>query len=96
MSEPQATPPDGKKPYFWPVALNLGVLVLAALLTGANPGALGIVVLVLAVVNTIAAIITGISGRIHYVVAFILSALLILLIGLGICALMLSNMGGMH
>jgi hypothetical protein len=29
-------------------------------------------------------------------VAFILSALLIGLIGFGVCALMLSNMGGMH
>lgn len=38
----------------------------------------------------------GISGRLNYVVAFILSALLVLLIGLGICALLLSNTGGMH
>jgi hypothetical protein len=70
--------------------------VLAALATGAEPGALGIVVLVLVVINTVAAIIMSFSGRMHYVVAFILSALLIGLIGFGVCALMLSNMGGMH
>jgi len=93
----QPTPrPDGKKPFSWPLALNLGLLVLAALLTGANPGALAIVVVVLAVINGIAAVITSISGKMNYVVAFILSALLVLLIGLGICALLLSNMGGMH
>jgi hypothetical protein len=96
MSEPQAPPPNEKKPYFWPIALNLGLLVLAALATRAEPGVLGIVVLILVVINTVAAIIMSLSGRMHYVVAFILSALLIGLIGFGVCALMLSNMGGMH
>ena len=92
----QPTPPNPKRSFTWPIALNLGLLVLAALATGAEPGALGIVVLVLVVINTVAAIIISFSGRMHYVVAFILSALLIGLIGLGVCALMLSNMGGMH
>jgi len=90
------TPPNSKKPYFWPVALNLGLLVLAAISTGAEPEVLGVLVLVLVVINTTAAIIISLSGRMHYVVAFILSALLICLIGFGVCALMLSNMGGMH
>ncbi len=92
----EPTPPNEKKPFSWPLALNLGLLVLAALATGADPGALAIVVVVLAVINAIAAGITALSGKMHYVVAFILSTLLVLLIGLGICALMLSNMGGMH
>jgi len=92
----EPTPPNGKKPLFWPIALNLGLLVLAAISTGAEPGVLGILVLALVVVNSIAAAIVSFSGRIHYVVAFILSALLIGLIGFGVCALMLSNMGGMH
>jgi uncharacterized membrane protein len=70
--------------------------VLAVLLTDADPGALAIVVVVLAVINGIAAVIMSISGKMHYVVAFILSALLVLLIGLGICTLLLSNMGSMH
>ena len=98
MSEPQTTPPPpgGKKPFFWPIALNLGLLVLAAISSGAEPSVLGIMVLVLVVINTVAAIIMSFSGRMHYVVAFILSALLIGLIGFGVCALMLSNMGGGH
>ena len=92
----QPTPPNPKRSFTWPIALNLGLLVLAALATGAEPGALGIVVLVLVVINTVAAIIMSFSGRMHYVVAFILSAPLIGLIGFDVCALMLSNMGGMH
>ncbi|RZK23667.1 MAG: hypothetical protein EOO56_04280 [Hymenobacter sp.] len=97
MNEPPATPPPGgKKPFFWPVALNLGLLVLAALLTGAEPGALGIMVLVLVVVNTIAAGIMSFAGRIHFVIAFLLSALVVGLVGFGVCALMLSHIGGGH
>jgi hypothetical protein len=71
----QPTPhPNGKKAYLWPVALNLGLLVLAAISTGAEPGVLGILVLVLVVINIVTAVIMSLSGRIHYVVAFILSA----------------------
>ena len=94
--QPSSPTPNGKKSYSWPIALNLGLLILAALITGGDAGALAIVVLVLAVINGIAAVITSISGKMNYVVAFILSALLVLLIGLGICALLLTNMGGMH
>ena len=94
--QPSSPPPNGKKGLTWPIAVNLGLLVLTALLTGAEPGALGIGVLVLVVINSVAAGIMAISGRIHYVVAFILSALLIGLIGFGACVLMLSNMGGGH
>jgi uncharacterized membrane protein len=92
----EPTPPNERKPFSWPLALNLGLLVLAALLTEADPGALAIAVVVLAVINGIAAAIMSSSGKMNYVVAFILSALLVLLIGLGICALLLSNMGNMH
>lgn len=94
--QPQVPPPDGKKPLFWPIALNLGLLVLAAISSGAEPGVLGIMVLVLVVINTVAAGIMALSGRIHYVLAFVLSALVIGLIGFGACFLMLSNMGGGH
>lgn len=94
--QPPPTPPNNKKPFSWPLALNLGLLVLAALITGAEPSVLAIVVVVLAVINGIAAMIMSVSGKMNYVVAFILSGLLVLLIGLGICALLLSNMGSMH
>jgi L-asparagine transporter-like permease len=92
----EPTPPNEKKPFSWPLALNLGLLMLAAFLTEADPGGLAVVVLALAVINGIAAVIMRIFGKMNYVLAFVLSMLLILLIGLGICALLLSNMGGMH
>lgn len=96
MNEPQKSPPPEKKSYTWPLALNLGLLVMAALITSANPDGMAIAVLVLFVINVVAAVIMAISGRMSYVLAFVLAGLLVLLIGLGICALMLSNMGGMH
>lgn len=70
--------------------------MLAAIITGGSPGTLVVVVVALAATNAIAAGIMGISGRLNYVGAFILSTLLVLLIGLGICTLLLSNTGGMH
>ncbi|RZK23123.1 MAG: hypothetical protein EOO56_06135 [Hymenobacter sp.] len=94
--QPAPPPPNDKKGYTWPIALNLGLLVLIALLTGADPDALGIGVLGLVVINSVAAGIMAVSGRIHYVVAFSLSALVIGLIGFGTCVLMLSNVHGGH
>ena len=94
MSE-RPTPPE-KKSFTWPLAINLGLLVVAALLTGADPGGLAVAVIALFLVNVVAASIMAIFGRMGYVLAFVLAALLILLIGLGICALLLSNMGSMH
>ena len=94
MSEPQVPPPKQKKSLLWPVAINLGLLVLIAGFTGINAEALAIGVAALAVVNTIAAV--GLSGRMHYVVAFVFSALVVMLVGLGICALLFSGVGGQH
>lgn len=94
--QPSPPPPDGKKGFTWPIAVNLSLLLLTALFTEADPSALGIGVLVLVVINSLAAGIMAFSGRIHYVVAFILSALVVGLIGFGACVLMLSNMGGGH
>ena len=96
MSAPQSPPPNEGKSLFWPIAVNLAVLVLLAGFTGVNVGALSIGIAVLAVVNTIAAGIMALSGRMHYVLAFILSGLVLLLVGLGICALLLSGIGGQH
>lgn len=89
-------PPPRKKSWTWPIALNLGLLLLTALLTDANPNALAIGVVVLAGINGLAAAIMGFSGRVNYVGAFLLSALVLLLIGLGICALLLSNLHVNH
>lgn len=97
MSEPQPTPP-GKKSPTWPVAVNLSLLLLGGLLFGGDFAAFSGTLTGLFVINVVAAIILAISGgKMHYVLAFVLACLVILLIGGGICALMLSNMsGGMH
>ncbi len=85
------TPPQEKKPINWPIAVNLGLLVLNFLFTR-SIGSVLIAVLVLAVVNGIAAAMLSFFKKMRWVTAFILSALLVLLIGLGICGLILSNL----
>jgi hypothetical protein len=96
MSEPQPTPP-GKKSPTWPIAVNLGLLLLGGLFFGADFDAFSGTLVGLFCINMVAALILGISGgKMHYVLAFVLACLVILLIGGGICALMLSNIKGGH
>jgi uncharacterized membrane protein HdeD (DUF308 family) len=98
--EPNPTPPnkpDGTRAITWPLIINLGILVLVAAFSGADmdilSGAIGLLVLI----NGVAGIILIISKhRMHYALAFFLSALLLLLIGAGVCGLMLSNIKGGH
>ena len=97
METPVPPPaPENKKPVNWPIAVNLGLLLVVAILSGADPTALGIAVLVLALINGIAAFLVSMFGRLNWVLAFALSALLLLLIGLGICGLMLQGLHGAH
>lgn len=84
-------PPGEKKPVNWPIAINLGLLVLNFLFTRSLSSVV-VAIVVLAVVNGIAAFMLSLFGRMRWVTAFILSSLLVLLIGLGICGLILSNM----
>ena len=101
MSEPQLPPPapEKKKLITWPIGLNLGLLLLLVGFSGGEVGVISSGVFGLVIINGLAALIVSLSGgRMHYVIAFILSCLVLLLIGLGVCALLLSNMGtgGMH
>ncbi|MBO2012619.1 hypothetical protein [Hymenobacter negativus] len=91
--EPSTPPPapDNKKPINWPIAINLGLLLLNFLLTRSLSN-VAISIVVLAVINGIAAVMLSLFGKMRWVTAFILSALLVLLIGLGLCALALSNL----
>jgi len=84
-------PPEGKKPVNWPIAVNLSLLVLNFLITRSISSVL-IAVLVLAVVNGTAAAMLSFFNKMRWVTAFILSSLLVLLIGLDICGLILSNL----
>ena len=96
MAEPQPPAPNGKSSKTWPIAVNLGLLLLVAVVSQGEPVVLFGAVVALAVVNGIAAFFMAIFGRLNWVAAFLLSALLVFLIGLGICSLMLSGLGGMH
>jgi hypothetical protein len=88
------TPPEKKGFITWPIGLNLGLLLLLVGLSGGDVGVISSGVFGLVIINGLAAIIVSISGgRMHYVIAFILSCLALLLIGLGVCALLLSNIG---
>jgi hypothetical protein len=83
--EPQPNPAEKKSPT-WPILVNLAILVMSVMVLGTE-GIVGTVI-GLVVINVIAAVILGISkGRMHYVLAFILACMVILLIGLGMCAL---------
>jgi hypothetical protein len=96
MTEPQPNlNPPGKKSPTWPIAVNLALLLLGGLFFGADFAAFSGTLTGLFAINVVAAIILGISGgKMHYVLAFVLACLVILLIGGGICALMLTNMSG--
>lgn len=84
-------PPEEKKPINWPIAVNLGLLVLTFMLTG-SLGSVVTSILVLAVINGIAAVMLTSFNQMRWVTAFILSGLQVLLIGLSICGLILSNL----
>ena len=93
--EPASTPPppapkDSKK---WPLIVNLGILLMVAM---AEPSMLGIAVVGLGLINGVAAVLMAMSGKLNWVIAFVLSALLLFLIGLGICGLMLQGLHGGH
>ncbi|UOQ64609.1 hypothetical protein [Hymenobacter volaticus] len=98
--EPNPLPQPPKKPadkesVTWPLILNLGILLLVAVFEGIDslPMAIGALVLL----NGLTGAIMMLSGnRMHYALAFFLSGLLLLLIGFGVCGLLLSNMKGGH
>lgn len=78
--------------------VNLGILLLVAVLSGGGFGMVTWAIPVLLIINGVAAVIMKISGRINWFFAFVLSTLLLALIGAGICGLILANLnlGSMH
>ena len=89
-------PPNGKKPINWPIAVNLLLLLAAVAYVRGEVGQLGVVIIILVLINGCAAMLTSFFGRLHWVAAFVLSALLVPLIGFGLCALYISANGGLH
>ena len=94
MSEPTPTPPP--KSLIWPIAVNLGIVVLIALFTEGDTDLLALTVAGLIVLNVVAAILTAIFKRMPWAIAFALSALVVPLIGFGLCALYIEMNGGLH
>lgn len=96
--EPLPTPPPlpkGKKPVNWPIAVNLLLLLAAVVYMRGELGGLGVVIIALVLINGFAAMLTSFFGRLNWVAAFVLSALLVPLIGFGLCALYISANGGL-
>lgn len=91
---PDPAPPPPKNSYTWPIIINLALLLLAAAGTGGDPAAMSGPVAALALLNAITAAVAGFRGKLKWVIVFVSTALLILLIGFGTCMLMLKGTGG--
>ena len=92
---PSHTPPP-KKPLMWPVAVNLAALVVAVVALGASSDSILLIIVALTLINLLAAMLTGMFRRLNWVAAFLLSALLVPLIGFGLCAMYIQLNGGLH
>ena len=89
-------PPEDKKPLLWPVAVNLVALVGISAFLGSSAQVVASTILTLAVVNLFAALLVSRFHRLNWVFAFLLSALLLPLIGFGVCAAYIMMRGGIH
>ena len=70
------------------------MLLLAATCTGGDPAAMSVPIAALALLNAITAAVAGFRGKLKWVVVFVSTALLILLIGFGSCMLMFKGLHG--
>ena len=86
---PPPTPDPQPRGFGWPILLNLVLLVVAAVQGGTDTLPFAIICLV--VVNAVAAGIMALSKQMHYVPAFLLAGLVILLVGFGACVLLLAS-----
>lgn len=93
---PNPVPPPPKNSYTWPIIINLALLLLAAIGTGGDPAAMSGPIAALALLNAMTAAVAGFRGKLKWVVVFVSTALLILLIGFGSCMLMFKGMGDGH
>ena len=96
MQPTPTPPPENKKPLFWPIAVNLAALLGLSALYGGGAAALSGPIVVLVIVNLLAALLMSRFKRLNWVIAFLLSALLLPLIGFGVCAAFIALNGGIH
>jgi cytochrome c oxidase subunit IV len=95
--EANPTPPPGeKKPLLWPIVVNLAALVGLAVYFGSNAAAISSAILALVILNLCAALLMSRFKRLNWAIAFLLSALLLPLIGFGLCAAFIAANGGLH
>ncbi|WP_345058107.1 hypothetical protein [Hymenobacter glaciei] len=94
--EPSPQPLPPKKPLLWPIVINLMALIAINIALGGGAGTVASAILGLTVVNLLAALLVSRFNRLNWVVAFLLSALLLPLIGFGLCALVIQLNGGLH
>ncbi|GAA4049186.1 hypothetical protein GCM10022409_39640 [Hymenobacter glaciei] len=71
-------------------------LIAINIALGGGAGTVASAILGLTVVNLLAALLVSRFNRLNWVVAFLLSALLLPLIGFGLCALVIQLNGGLH
>lgn len=90
--QPAPPPPEKPSSFKWPALVNLALLVLAACFSKGDSGMLAIAVGILTATNVLAALIALVIGWRNWVAAFILSGILVVLIGLGACFMMLKGM----
>ena len=95
MESPPA-PPTPNKPLLWPIVVNLVALVGINMALGSSAATVASTIIGLVVVNLLAALLVSRFNRLNWVVAFLLSALLLPLIGFGLCALYIQLNGGLH
>ena len=95
--EPTSTQsPKDRKPLLWPIVVNLTVLVGISAFYGGSAAALSGPLLILVIINLLAALLMSRFKKLNWVIAFLLSALLLPLIGFGVCAAFIAMNGGIH
>lgn len=96
MEPTPTSPSNGKRPLLWPIIVNLAVLVGINIDLGGGTETTVSIIIALVFVNLLAALLVSRFNRLNWVIAFLLSALLLPLIEFGVCAAFIAANGGIH
>ncbi len=87
-------PPQKKGLTFWPALINMGLLLSVSGVSGGNTRLVVSTVAGLAALSGLLALYAAFSRRHRsWIIPLLLALLVVLLIGIGVCALILSHMG---